>query len=57
MTQERPNGLKLGHKVPDFELDTYEPSRRDFGTFGLRDQTSNGRWTILFFYPADFTFV
>jgi alkyl hydroperoxide reductase subunit AhpC len=56
VTEERPNGLRLGHKVPDFELDTYEPARRDFGKFRLRDQIGN-RWTILFFYPADFTFV
>ena len=57
MTEERPNGLRLGHKVPDFELDAYEPARRDFGKVRMREQISNGRWTILFFYPADFTFV
>lgn len=50
-------GLKLGHKVPDFELTTYEPSKGDFGKFRMQDQIKNGRWTILFFYPADFTFV
>jgi peroxiredoxin (alkyl hydroperoxide reductase subunit C) len=50
-------GLKLGQTVPDFEIKTYEPTRRDFGTFRLRDQLAKERWTILFFYPADFTFV
>jgi peroxiredoxin (alkyl hydroperoxide reductase subunit C) len=49
--------LKLGDKVPDFELKTYEPARKEFGTFQLRRQLEQGRWTILFFYPADFTFV
>jgi NADH-dependent peroxiredoxin subunit C len=49
--------LKLGQKVPDFELDTYDPVKDDFGTFRLQDQFSKKRWTILFFYPADFTFV
>jgi peroxiredoxin (alkyl hydroperoxide reductase subunit C) len=51
------NSLKLGQKVPDFELETYEPSKGDFGKFRLQDQLSKERWTILFFYPADFTFV
>ena len=50
-------GLKLGQKVPDFELTTYEPTKGDFGKFGLAEQIKNKRWTILFFYPADFTFV
>lgn len=49
--------VKLGQKVPDFELDTYEPSKGDFGKIRLQDQIANKRWTILFFYPADFTFV
>jgi peroxiredoxin (alkyl hydroperoxide reductase subunit C) len=49
--------LKLGQRVPDFELDTYEPARGDFGTFSLAAQVAKKRWTILFFYPADFTFV
>jgi peroxiredoxin (alkyl hydroperoxide reductase subunit C) len=50
-------GLKLGQKVPDFEFKTYEPTRGEFGTFRLRDQLAKERWTVLFFYPADFTFV
>jgi alkyl hydroperoxide reductase subunit AhpC len=50
-------GVKLGQKVPDFDLVTFEPSKGDFGKFSLRDQIANKRWTLLFFYPADFTFV
>jgi peroxiredoxin (alkyl hydroperoxide reductase subunit C) len=49
--------MRLGQTVPDFELDTYEPTKGDFGKFRLQDQLKNGRWTVLFFYPADFTFV
>ena len=49
--------VKLGQMVPDFELTTYEPSKGDFGKFSLAQQKQNKRWTILFFYPADFTFV
>ncbi len=49
--------VRLGQKVPDFELETYEPAKGDFGKFRLQDQLTSKRWTILFFYPADFTFV
>ena len=49
--------LKLGQKVPDFELETYDPVKDDFGSIRLADQIARKRWTILFFYPADFTFV
>ena len=49
--------LKLGDKVPDFEIDTYEPAKADFGSFSLANQIARKHWTILFFYPADFTFV
>ncbi len=51
------NALSIGDQVPDFELDTYEPLEKGFGKFSLQKQMSNGRWTVLFFYPADFTFV
>ncbi len=49
--------IKLGQKVPDFELATYDPVRENFASFRLQDQLDKKRWTILFFYPADFTFV
>jgi len=48
---------RLGHKVPAFELATYDPVKQDFGSFSLASQIEKKRWTILFFYPADFTFV
>ncbi len=49
--------VRLGHQVPDFKIDTYEPAKHDFAEFRLQDQLDKKRWTILFFYPADFTFV
>jgi len=49
--------MRLGQKVPDFELTTYEPTKGEFGKFSLAEQIKNKRWSILFFYPADFTFV
>jgi peroxiredoxin (alkyl hydroperoxide reductase subunit C) len=50
-------GLQLGASVPDFELATYDPTKNDFGTMSLDQNKKDGKWTILFFYPADFTFV
>ena len=49
--------VTLGQPVPDFELVTYDPVADDFGKVSLADQKAKKRWTILFFYPADFTFV
>ena len=49
--------LIVGQKVPDFTVPTYEPTEEDWGTISLDSNMSNGNWTILFFYPADFTFV
>ena len=49
--------LKLGRTVPDFACETYEPATGEFGAFSLAGQIAKKRWTILFFYPADFTFV
>jgi alkyl hydroperoxide reductase subunit AhpC len=48
---------RLGHRVPMFELATYDPVKGDFGTFSMAGQIEKKRWTVLFFYPADFTFV
>jgi peroxiredoxin (alkyl hydroperoxide reductase subunit C) len=50
-------GIRVGQPVPDFTLETYEPTKGDFGTMGLEAMRKQGKWTILFFYPADFTFV
>ena len=49
--------VSVGGSVPDFELATYDPVKNDFGTIKLASLKSAGKWTILFFYPADFTFV
>jgi len=51
------NVLRVGDSVPDFELDTYDPVAKNFGKFSMQKQKESGRWTVLFFYPADFTFV
>ena len=51
------NAVRLGKKVPEVELAVYDPVKDDFGKFTLAGQIARKRWTILFFYPADFTFV
>ncbi len=49
--------LRVGQQVPDFKLETYDPLKADFSEFSLAAQKAAKKWTILFFYPADFTFV
>jgi len=49
--------IQVGQQVPDFSIETYEPTAKGFGTFDLAGAKKNGKWTLLFFYPADFTFV
>ena len=48
---------RLGQPVPDFDLMVYDPIRGDFRSVGLKQLKEEKKWTILFFYPADFTFV
>ncbi len=50
-------GVKLGQTVPNFTMETYEPSKFAFGKVSLDEVKKGGKWTILVFYPADFTFV
>jgi hypothetical protein len=45
-----------GVKAP-FTLTTYEPTSKGFGEFSLSQAQKDGKWTMLFFYPADYTFV
>jgi len=49
--------IRVGQTVPDFKMETYEPTKGDFGEISLSELTAAKKWTILFFYPADFTFV
>ena len=56
MTDANP-GLQVGQMVPDFKLTTFDPKTGDFGSFDLAEAKKNGKWSVLVFYPADFTFV
>lgn len=49
--------VKVGQVVPDFELEVFDPKRNDFGKVSLADLRKQGKWTVLVFYPADYTFV
>jgi peroxiredoxin (alkyl hydroperoxide reductase subunit C) len=45
--------VKVGHEIPDFMLDAFH--NNDFKKIKLSDY--KGKWLVLMFYPADFTFV
>ncbi|MBI5022303.1 MAG: redoxin domain-containing protein [Ignavibacteriales bacterium] len=49
--------LNIGASVPDFTLETYDPAKGDFSEISLEVIKKKKKWTVLFFYPADFTFV
>jgi hypothetical protein len=49
--------IQIGEEVPEFSLETYNPATGDFDKVSLSKIKAAGKWTILFFYPADFTFV
>jgi len=54
----------VGMEIPDFELEAYLPAQSEARQAGHKDDVKKiklsdfkGKWLILFFYPADFTFV
>lgn len=47
--------FSVDQKFPEFSLETYFPERDEVGHLAPRDFT--GKWLVLFWYPADFTFV
>jgi alkyl hydroperoxide reductase subunit AhpC len=49
--------VKVGQPVPDFDLSVFDPEKNDFGKISLQELMSQKKWTLLFFYSADFTFV
>jgi peroxiredoxin (alkyl hydroperoxide reductase subunit C) len=51
------SAIRVGQTVPDFDMETYDPASGQFGKLSLAEQKAAGKWTILVFYPADFTFV
>ncbi len=49
--------LKIGDTVNDFTMETYDPIQNSFGELHLETIKQQRKWLVLFFYPADFTFV
>lgn len=47
--------FNVDQKFPTFSLETYNPKKETIERISNKD--FQGRWFILFFYPADFTFV
>lgn len=47
--------FNIDQKFPTFSLETYNPKKETIERISNKD--FHGRWLILFFYPADFTFV
>ena len=45
--------VKIGETIPDFECDAYHEGEEK----KIRLSDSRGKWLVLIFYPADFTFV
>ena len=46
----------VGKQAPRFEMDAVLASK-EFGKVSLEENMKSGKWTVLFFYPMDFTFV
>jgi peroxiredoxin 2/4 len=46
----------VGKQAPSFEMEAVLPNK-EFGKVSLEENLKNGKWTVLFFYPMDFTFV
>lgn len=49
--------IKIGDKVENFEFEVYDPKKDSFSKFSLKESIEAKKWTVLVYYPADFTFV
>jgi alkyl hydroperoxide reductase subunit AhpC len=49
--------VRVGQQVPEFEMDVYNPKSHQFEKVSLADLKKSKKWTVLVFYPADYTFV
>ena len=48
---------QIGQKVENFKIEAYDPSNYGFTEIDFKKLQKDGQWLVLFFYPADFTFV
>lgn len=49
--------IQIGENVPDFIMEVFDPNKNDFTELHLDTIKQQRKWLVLFFYPADFTFV
>ena len=49
--------LQIGQKIKDFTFSTYNPVENSFEEHTLFQYILQKKWCVLYFYPADFTFV
>ncbi len=54
-TKEVKKMIMVGQKAPDFIAPGYLNGQ--FSNYKLSDYYGDGKWTLLCFYPGDFTFV
>jgi peroxiredoxin len=47
--------VKIDERAPSFSMPFYDPKTKDQGHMDSSDL--KGKWSVLFYYPADFTFV
>ena len=48
--------IKIGEEIPDIQADVFHKSKDTSIKFS-RYKGKKGKWLVLLFYPADFTFV
>lgn len=46
---------KVGQMAPEFKASGYDAKKKNFADYALSD--FRGKYTLLFFYPGDFTYV
>jgi len=55
---EKPKILGIGDKVPELVIKVYDTVEKKFKEINIyKDILSKGKFLVLFYYPADFTFV
>jgi peroxiredoxin (alkyl hydroperoxide reductase subunit C) len=55
--ESNPTPVKIGERVQSFTFNTYNPRDDRFEECCTAKLLTGKKWVILFFYPADFTFV
>ncbi|MBU6323112.1 MAG: redoxin domain-containing protein [Patescibacteria group bacterium] len=53
LPQDFVSSVRVGEAVPDFEFEVYQDER----TRTMKFSETRGKWLVVMFYPADFTFV